>query len=327
MRAWLLGLVLVLAPLTGCATPSEDDVEDGATLKQAATTDATGGIEGVVTDAAVQPVTGANLTLVETRRLATTAEDGSYAFSNVDPGTYTLRVDAEGYLAQEKTVDVAAGSVEQVDVILAHQRLAEPFQQTFELTGFIECGLGWQQSLAPAPRALLEDSALAVCAVPNVLVPGSNATNDRFLHTFELEAPLTEVVYELSWQPGSTPATSPPLRTIMEVAGFVNQPGSRIMDVRGESPIRVELTEDDWEGLVGNFTDICNGDNGTTQNEDYCGMNFEGSGWPMVLRVFATGGCFATPASACGVIQQEFTHIVSAFYNQQAPSGYTVTGS
>lgn len=325
MRVWLVALVVLAAPLTGCL--GGDEAAQGADqrLDRATVTDKTGGIEGVVTDPAVQPVEGADVTLVEANRSSTTQADGSYAISSVEPGEHTLRVTADGFLSQETTVDVVAGSVEAIDLILPHRRLAEPFQQTIELNGFIECGLGWQQEAAPAPRQEARDSALAACAIPNLFLPGSNATNDRFLHTLELEPPLTEVVYELDWEPGSTPATAPPLRTILEVQGFINQPGSRIMDERGPSPIRVELTEDDWQRLEQNFTDRCRVENGTTEDEDYCGVNFRGNGWPMVLRVFATGGCFMTPASACAVVQQAFTHVVSAFYHQQAPAGYTVT--
>lgn len=325
MRARLLALLLLLPALAGCFGSDEASQGQG-NLNSAQVDRDTGGIEGIVTDPAVQPIQGANVTLVELNRSATTAEDGSYAISRVEPGSYTLRVEAERFLPQEQEVDVSVGSVEQVDVILAHERFREPFQQAIEMKGFVECGIGWKQEVVPAPSSLLRDSALAACAVPNLLLPGGNATNDRFLHRFQLEPPLTEVVYELAWDEGTTPATAPPLRTIMEVQGFINAGNlSRIMDVRGHSPIRVDLTKADWDGLEQNFTDKCNGENGTEQDDDWCGMNFRSTGWDMVLRVFATGDCFSTPAAGCGVVQQEFTHFVSAFYNQPAPEGYGLT--
>lgn len=286
------------------------------------TTD-TGGVEGVVTDPAIQPVASANLTLVELDRNVTTSEDGSYAFSRVPPGTYTLRVNATGLLSQEKEVEVTRNTVEQIDFILTHKRLVKPFQQTMEMTGFVECGVGWRQDPVPAPSSLARDSALAACATPNLLIGGFNATNDKFLHRFSMEPPLTEVVYELGWESGSTPVTTPALRTIMEVQGFINEGQlARVMDVRGHDPIRVEFTQDDWDQLAQNFTDKCKGENGTEQSDEWCGLNFRGSGWDMVLRVFATGDCVETPAATCLLIQQEFTHYVSAFYNQPAPDGY-----
>lgn len=321
-----LALVLLLVPLSGCF--GDDGTTQEVTKQEASVTQQTGGIEGIVTDASIQPVVDANVTLVEPNRTTTTSSDGSYAFSEVDPGSYEIRVTAPGFVGTVREVSVVAGEVSTVEFVLAHEQLADPFQQTLELKGFVECGVGWKQTVADMPTVLLEDSAFAACAVPNLYLPGGNATNDRFLHRFDLEPPLTEVVYELEWPTGDTAATAPPLRTILEVQGFINAGNlTRPMDVRGDSPIRVDLEPDDWAQLSQNFTDKCNGDNGTEEDEDYCGHNFRASGWPLVLRVFATGDCFDTPASTCLVLQQEFTHYVSAFYNQRAPSGYGITDS
>lgn len=320
----MLALVLLVAPLAGCLG-GDDDGGQGIQKQRADVTDQTGGIEGVVTDAAVQPVVGANVTLVETGKTTQTADDGSYAFSRVAPGEHSLRFEASGYVPARETVTVQAGQAAAVDMILTHLSLQEPFIQQIELNGFVECGIGWKQEAAEVISPLLYDSALAACAVPNLYL-GGNTTNDRFLHYFELEAPIGTVVYELDWDGGDTPATNPPLRTIMEVEGFINQNGSRIMDVRGHSPIHVRLEADDWQDLSQNFTERCEGLNGSEEDDDWCGHNFWDNGWPMALRVFATGSCFETPASACLVLQQEFTHYVSAFYNQAAPEGFSVVG-
>lgn len=318
---WLICILLV-APMAGCLGGGDGGSEE-VQEQRADVTERLGGLEGVVTDTAVQPVVGANVTLVETNQTTQTASDGSYAFSRVPPGEYTVRFETSGFVSARETATVQAGQAAVLDMILTRLSLQEPFTQQLEMTGFVECGVGWKQEAAEVVSPLLYDSALAACAVPNIYL-GGNTTNDRFLHNFELEPPLHSVVYELGWDGGDTPATDPPLRTIMEVQGFINANGSRIMDVRGHSPIQVRLEQPAWEDISQNFTERCQGLNGSQENDDWCGYNFRDTGWPLVLRVFATGGCFDTPASGCLVLQQEFTHYVSAFYNQPAPEGFSV---
>ncbi len=320
---WLTAVVL-LAPLAGCLG-GDDGGDEDVQKQQADVTERLGGLEGVVTDDAVQPVVDANVTLIETNETTRTADDGSYAFSEIPPGEYTVAFEAPGFVSMRETASVQAGQAAVLDVILTRLTLQEPFTQRIEMNGFVECGIGWKQEVAEVVSPWLSDSARASCAVPNIYL-GGNTTNDRFLHYFDLEAPVHTAVYELDWDGGGTPATDPPLRTIMEVEGFINANGSRIMDVRGHSPIQVRLEPADWADLSQNFTDRCEGLNGSEENDDWCGYNFRDNGWPMVLRVFATGSCFDTPASACLVLQQAFTHYVSAFYNQPAPEGYSILG-
>ncbi len=324
MRPWVLAIVLLLPAFVGCLGGDEDSNED-VVRQRAEVTGELGGIEGVVTDPAIQPIEGATVLLVETNETVETAQDGSYAFSRVEPGTYTIQVRAEGFVPDEQTVQVRTGRAAVVDFIISHGAIQEAYTQELEMAGFVECGIGWRQDLADMPTVLLEDSAFAACAVPNLQL-GGNATNDRFLHTFELEAPIATVVYELDWPSGGPAVADPALRTIMEIDGFINQNGSRLMDTRGGSPIVVRMDEPVWEQMDQNFTDRCEGLNGSEANDAWCGFNFWDNGWPLVLRVFATGDCADTPVAACLVFQQEFTHYVSAFYNEPAPSGYQITG-
>lgn len=318
-KAWIVLAALLALTAAGCLGDEEDPEDD--LQKTATVTEDAGGIEGIVTNAAVEAVPRAQVSLVERGLLEETAADGSFAFSEVPPGEHTVRIDKDGYLSAEQTVRVDAGRVESLDIVLAEEPDQTPYQHTVDMEGFIECGLGWRQEAASIGEPLLEDSALAACAVPNLYLPG-NATNDRFLHTFELDPPLTEVVYELEWESSGTDATTPALRSILELEGFINNEHARIMDVRGSSPLRVELTPDDWTSLEGNITQQC--EEAEDSAEDWCSLNPRSEGWVMVQRVFATGDCFDAPASTCVVFQQPFTHYVTAFYHQNAPSGYSV---
>lgn len=53
-----------------------------------------------------EPVSGANITLVNEDEETTTDEDGSFSFEELDPGTYTLNARAEGYENWEQEVEV-----------------------------------------------------------------------------------------------------------------------------------------------------------------------------------------------------------------------------
>jgi protocatechuate 3,4-dioxygenase beta subunit len=85
--AWLLGLLLVLGaqPAWGQATTS---------------------LRGVVTDPSGAAVPNAQVTLTNTAtntvRTAVTGSDGAYAFTEVQPGTYTLTVEAQGFRKYER---------------------------------------------------------------------------------------------------------------------------------------------------------------------------------------------------------------------------------
>lgn len=318
-RAWLAAL-LAFTLLAGCIASDTDDepLESGAVA-----TDDTGGIEGTVTNPAIEAIPDATALLVEIGEETQTTMDGAFAISHVPPGAYTLRVEAQGHAGTERPVTITAGLVETVDIVLAENADETPYQHTIDMTGFVECGLGWRQDLADIGQPLLQDSAIAACAVPNLYLDG-NATNDRFLHTFSLDPPLTDVVYEMGWDEGTTDATSPALRTIMELDGFINVPDARILDKRGPNPIHMHLTEDHWTSLENNITTNC--EEAEDGESDWCSLNPRTNGFNMVQRVFATGDCYDTPVSTCAVFQQEFKHFVTAFYHQGAPETYSVLG-
>ncbi len=313
----LIVVVVLAAPLAGCLG-GDGDGDEPLQEEQADVTERLGGIQGVVTDNAVQPIEGANLTLEELGETATTASDGSYAFSRIEPGTYTMLVRADGFVTTKETATVEAGEVTTVDHLLTHLTSDQAFMQQQELVGFVECGAGWW--ITPM---VLPYSALAACAVPNTALEiaglGGNATNDRFMHVFELEAPVSTVVYEMTWDSENTA-----LSTIMEVDGFPNDDEATFYESGGLPPIYARLDKPVFERVASNFTEICEGANGTEANDNYCGFNFWDQGWPMQQRVFASPDCQETPARVCPVIQEEFTHYVSAFYNEPAPDGFAV---
>lgn len=77
-----------------------------------------GAIRGVVTSSDGKPVAFVNVELKETRKGATTAEDGSFLLRNIAPGTYTLRTTYVGLQPQEVTITVKAGQATPVTLAL-----------------------------------------------------------------------------------------------------------------------------------------------------------------------------------------------------------------
>jgi len=76
-------------------------------LEEEVTQERTATLTGTVVDADMQEgVEGAEVTLAETDQSATTDEFGTFSFSDLDEGTYTISVSAEGYSNAEEEVEV-----------------------------------------------------------------------------------------------------------------------------------------------------------------------------------------------------------------------------
>lgn len=330
-RSIVLGLAALLIVTAGCLSLGQGDEQVQQTRAEVAyATDDTGGLEGVVTDEAVETLGGVMVTLVEVDRSTESLEDGTYAFSEVEPGTHTVRVDGEGFHATEGTVEVFAGEVTTRDFVLSRVTGDEAFMTTNELEGFFECGaeVGWNvthEAPEPPEQAPFDPRYFylgwAVCAEPNSLLDevgeGGNATNDRFSHLFELDPVLDTLVYEMVWE--SENRLSEWMTTRMEVEGFANDGIGTIFRTQGPSPIQERIDRGDWDELEEAFQEAC--EEGA---DAYCGYNWEIDGYPLQTRVFPAWQCASEDGGGCAVVQQSFTNYVSAFYNQPAPEGYSI---
>ncbi|MDX1611576.1 MAG: carboxypeptidase-like regulatory domain-containing protein, partial [Candidatus Thermoplasmatota archaeon] len=246
MRALLLALMLLSAPLlTGCI--GGDDGDSGARKdleSQATVTEETGAVQGVVTDPAIQPVVGATVTILETQDTATTASDGSFAISDVKPGTYTVQVEAEGFIGSENEVTVTSGKVAVLDMVIAHVPSVTPYMQQQEFTGFVECSI----------RAGV---GFAACGAVN-LVAGGNATNDRFIFYWQLDPHLWQMVSEIQWD-ANQPAGQY-LSFSVEPRGLPNDGQTEFGSERGQSPLVIRTTHERVQEIDANTTAVCDGE-------------------------------------------------------------------
>lgn len=314
MRVLLLvGLLLAAPLLTGClGLGGEEDTGERTDLESQADVDeSTGGIQGVVTDPAIQPVVGAELTLAGRGESTTTASDGSFAFSNLAPGDYTLEITADGFTGTTSDVSVASGKVAIVDVILAQQPRNQAFLQQLEFTGFVECSVS-----TPVVAA-------AVCAIPNIFV--ANATNDRFLFTWEAEPGLQQLTAEIHWAPSQPTGTH--LSLNIEPLGISNEPTTTYAEPVGEGPLVANVDRETLEAVEANMTAICNGEKEpegaiSPSNADaYCRPNLLEEGGGFQGRIFVSN---ADPIPLGTNFQQEYHVIVTMFNNAPACEDYSV---
>lgn len=82
----------------------------------------TGSISGRIIDAARNtPLTGAEVTIVETGTRTASARDGSYQFANLASGTYTLTISYLGYDSAQQRAAVVAGQTTPVETRLGSE--------------------------------------------------------------------------------------------------------------------------------------------------------------------------------------------------------------
>jgi len=113
----IIGVLIVVGGLyvfvfNNPTTPPGDGVDDGDGTDQP-TPQAT--IEGVITDEAGDPVSGATVEL--DGETVTTGSDGSYSFT-VDVGSYTLTVSKDGYEDETSTVSATSEDTYTVDLAI-----------------------------------------------------------------------------------------------------------------------------------------------------------------------------------------------------------------
>lgn len=313
-----LALLLVTAGCLGGTDGSQEPVQQA----RADVSSSTGGVEGTVTDPAIQPIGNATVQLVEANRTTEAKPDGSFAFSNVQPGTYTVEANATGFLADQQEVTVRAEQIATVDFLLAHAPTTESYTQTWEMRGFFECGFaaGYDASAAPPP-ANRSGGVISwpFCATVNSLA--GNATNDDFDEHFTTEPNLRTLVVETRWDP-SAGSLSDQLWVDIVPQGFhcgnITKCKWSLLDHWGPSPLVGRVNDTRIDSIQSYFERRCN--NGT---DEYCGHNFEQDGWPLWIRVYPRWECQPAGPQACVLVQQEFTHVTTAFYNEPAPAGFT----
>src|SRR5687768_1278719 len=115
MRLGPVAGIAISLLLAGCAS-GESTSRPLAT--DVPVTDETGALRGIVIDDAINALPGATVTVVELNLNVTTGPDGQYVLPNLAPGTYSVVATLDGYSREERTVEIAAGTVTSHDFTL-----------------------------------------------------------------------------------------------------------------------------------------------------------------------------------------------------------------
>jgi hypothetical protein len=129
-RGFAVALAFAIV-LAGCVAP--EPKASAPPPPTATKTDSTGGIEGHVITDEVQPIANAQVALHGKDLQTTTDEAGAFAFSDLEPGEYTILAAALGRFSKQDVVTVAAGEITRTDIILDKIPIAAPnFTEVFE---------------------------------------------------------------------------------------------------------------------------------------------------------------------------------------------------
>lgn len=148
--AILAAFATLLSALAGCSgDPAGDAGGDAAPAAQL------GLLHGVVVDAALRPLAGAQVTaasVVGPPLANTTGAEGTFAFADVPAGSYALDIRLDGYLSAQQLAQVVAGVAEPapVQVVLEVEVGAIPFVVAISWDGLIGCAFSYG-NLCSAP--------------------------------------------------------------------------------------------------------------------------------------------------------------------------------
>lgn len=159
----------------------------------------TGALSGTVTDSELQPLSGAELLLEEAKVTAVSAQDGTFAFSSIQPGTHTLLAARLGYSSQGQKVTVVAGEeLTGVRVLLEPLAVAEARAPVVQFKGLIVCSIGH--------AGVLSEECGEGLGTP-VGTFGKNERNKiDWKYNVEDTKDLKTSYLELDWQPASPAA-------------------------------------------------------------------------------------------------------------------------
>lgn len=236
----LAGLMLLMV-LAGCSSKAPQasaitvdcaKTPDDPTCKVA--TDAkTGAVSGIVIDPAIKPLAGATVTLTipsQKARTATTTAGGTFAFSNVPPGTYFLKVTKPGYVTGQSSVDVVAGTQPMLTkIILQADPAAKPAYEVYHFEGYIECSVRYVAN------------ALAACAS----LP-SGVGNDKFSVEYPVGGNLSFAYSEMVWDATNEFGKSLKVEYTDDSDGGLD---NFVID-QGESPLYLRANKTDLAGKV-----------------------------------------------------------------------------
>lgn len=263
-----------------------------------------GAIKGQVIDVEQLPVGGVDLLVRPSNQLATSAADGGFTFSMLDPGKYTVYASRVGFKSPQVQVDVVAGEVTPLDVVLEPIPVAHPRTEIVgPYDGYMQCRMSTSLSSGACGfLPLVGDPA----GTAGILWP-----NDKNRLVFKLSGDdFSYIVFEAKWTP-STAATNPKMTMIFS---YDKRVGTHWFAnaTPGQSPLQF-VHKHGKQGPGGQHTD---------GHPDLPDANL--TLWTWLTLPFGTtnvGGNDVHPVNVA--YELRFQLAVTMFYQQAVPKGYS----
>jgi hypothetical protein len=261
--------------------------------------------DNVLTDE-FAPLPGVDLLLLPGGFTARTALDGSFSFSFVAAGTYTLHASRLGYHNSQERVEVRAGQATTLQITLDEVPIKTPRTQVIPYVGFLECR--WA-SFGSGMCGSTGVCGVASGCITTSEVVGPLWARDQNEMLFQLQDDdWEEILIEVKWQ-ASTVATSPKMKVLFS---YKERPGNH--EFGSSNPT--------LSPIVWNFV---RGEPG--QNQRLPADTPKEPSPELNLRAWlAVGASVLDPTNQdpAGVAYEtKYEMFVSVFYNQRAPEGYT----
>lgn len=302
-------LVVIVLLLAGCLSPGEETATVGTNSGDAPSPQAvaefdetTGAIEGVVTGDSLEPLAAADVTL-DGSVLASTDQFGRFVFSHIAPGPHTLVAQAANHAPAFTEVDLEAGMVATVNLVLTPIPGTQPYSTTLIHQGFWDC------------------SVAAIVGVPNCL----NMTGvQKIGFGFDVGSEWRTSQIELTWTYSNVAQTTTPGAWFSNAAETEDETGGCLGEVAGQNPLRLRLAPGDVLGGLGCATVAADYSTPTPATA----YHHEGFVFPWgllaaeskpIYNLYATGNSRGVGAS----FNQPFTMYLSVFYFEPAPSDFS----
>ncbi|MGH9762885.1 MAG: carboxypeptidase regulatory-like domain-containing protein, partial [Blastocatellia bacterium] len=164
----------------------------GVLVERASAQISEGAIVGTVSDVNGGRVTGATVTATGSggvKRTASTGSTGEFRIESLQPGEYSLKIDANGFGAYQRTVSVAVSASPTVSIVLAAGQVSESVQvrapagslasQPLETTSGVEKTVINHEDLVELPLAHRSFANIAYLAPMTEPVEPSDPTKAR----------------------------------------------------------------------------------------------------------------------------------------------------
>ena len=302
-------IVGILFLVAGCVESEGAQQETGSDLNASPPPEAapaefsedTGGIEGTVTDAELQTIGGALISIDGLDVTTESAQDGRFTFSRLTPGEYTLFAAALGYESVGKRVTVAAGAATPVALTLAPIPITEPYYEIQQAMGMLACAVDIQPVVG-----------VAACGAPVI----NTTLSDRFLIVWQLGYPTEDwdgLVVETHWT--SNQILSQGLSPIWEITGCPNDNDVTFDEGGGRSPVIFYVNEENITEVIDNAAE----GKGCASSDENCNAD----DCLVVSRMFSEAETTQQAADVGLTWQQTYENFFTSFFHSSYPEGFT----